>query len=202
MRVAFNKFVRRQTAASSYTHWDLTDTQMLRLIEINFDQAKEGYREGILKVAVPPYGFYHGIVKLQPGYELVGSFESRFGLERPRKVLRAKRQQLLFLSDDDDIPIYEEVLLHKKSAIGVDIILYHHDVLAEDGDDTTGATWEIVSVNGRDRSAEIPIHPLTLIANHFKLDGGTSTKMSANKFEGTLKQSVEYWKDYAMLEAV
>jgi hypothetical protein len=40
---------------------------------------------------------------------------------------------------------------------------------------------------------------MTLIANHFELDGGTATGMSPEEFEWALRESVLFWKDKALL---
>jgi len=58
----------------------------------------------------------------------------------------------------------------------VDIILYHRDVLAEDGDRLTGADWEIISINGRLHKDPDPMRPLTIVRNYRHLPGGTKMK--------------------------
>jgi hypothetical protein len=80
-------------------------------------------------------------------------------------------------------------------------VLYHRDVLAENDEDSTGADWDIISVNGSPTTEPMPIHPDVLIANHFQLDGGTATGMSAEVFEAALRESVLFWKDKAIAHA-
>ena len=58
----------------------------------------------------------------------------------------------------------------------VDIVIYRKDVLEEDKDDTTGADWDIVSINGRLKKDPPPIDPMTLVRNWLHLKGGTEMK--------------------------
>lgn len=181
---SFSAFCRgRQTPASEFTHWTLTEAQVLALVDENFNKRKPGYREGVVLVPVPPEGFFSPVVILKEGDKLIGEYKARRPGESPRKSVHAINNA------------------SKTPAVGVDVILYHRDVLAEDEDamDLTGAEWEIVSVNARVTEEEQPIAPMTLLANHFHLDGGTKTGMSPAEFERALEASVLYWKDKALL---
>jgi hypothetical protein len=82
-------------------------------------------------------------------------------------------------------------------AVRVDIVLYRHDVLAENKENETDAEWEIVSVNASPTLEETPISTGTLIANHLQLSGGTSTNMTDSEFVTLLRKSVEFWGDKA-----
>lgn len=179
------KFVRRQTQDSQYTHWILSDEDLLERIEAAFDRSKPGYREGVLLVPIDPQGFYTSIVTLAEGDKLAGTFKRRVAKEDPRKSV---------VRDRGDTPLAEL----KQPAAKVDIILYRDDVLAEDKDDT-GHEWNIISVNAYPTEEEAPIHPDVLIANHFHLSGGTKTNLTPEDFESKLRVSVLYWKDKAMV---
>lgn len=185
--IGTNDFVRRQTAESEYTHFDdggpadTTWDRVAALAAEHFDRARPGYRDGVVCVPVPPDGFFTGVVRLREGDRLVGTYAARRPGEEPRKELRADR------------------LEGKGPCVGVDVVLYRRDVLAEGGEATTDCDWEIVSVNGRVTEEEAPIEPMTLIANHFLVDGGTATNMTAEQFEAALRESVLYWKDKALL---
>jgi hypothetical protein len=198
-RVAFNSFVRRQTAESPFSDWDLTDEQLLRAVEINLDNGIPGYRDGVLIVPVPPYGFRTGLVTLREGDELVGRFEARRPGEEPRKSVYASRVSMTLLSSSEECDIYVDEYREKMPARAVEIILYRHDVLAENGDAETDAEWEIISVNARTTLGEAPIAPMVLMYNHFGSDGGTSTNMTPEEFEAQLRVSFEFWKDKALL---
>ncbi len=142
-----------------------------------FEKGKKGYRDGVWLVPVPVEGYFSALVILEEGAELVGEYKARREGETPRKQVFAKGGQ-------------------KVAAAHVEIVLYRGDVLAEDGDNVgepTEDSWEIISINAG--PGPMPIHPMTLIANHFKLDGGTGTGMSPEEFEAALRISVLFWKD-------
>ncbi len=58
----------------------------------------------------------------------------------------------------------------------VDIVIYRKDVLEEDGDNVTGADYDIVSINGRVGKNPPPIDSMTLVRNWLHLKGGTAMK--------------------------
>jgi len=58
----------------------------------------------------------------------------------------------------------------------VDIVIYAKEVLEEDGDNCTGADYDIVSINGRLAKDPPPIDPMTLVRNWLHLKGGTEMK--------------------------
>jgi hypothetical protein len=178
MTIQFNNFVRRQTESSPFSHWNLSDEQLLNLVNNNFSKAANGYRDGVILVPVEPEGFFSSVVKLNAGDKLEGEFKARKEGEDPRKTIHAKGT--------------------KMPAKSVSVVLYRKDVLAEGKENSTDADWEIVSINANPEVGEMPIQPDTLIANHFQLSGGTSTNMSDSEFVEALRVSVMYWKDKAM----
>jgi len=180
--IGVNDFVRRQTDVSEFTHFEGSFEVIANLAAEFFADAKPGYKDGVCLIPVPPEGFYTGIVELSEGDALVGKYRARRPGEEPRKTSHAVGGE-------------------KSPAVAVDVVLYRKDVLAEGDEATTDCDWEIVSVNGRITEEDQPIHPDTLIANHFVLEGGTATGMSPEEFEAALKVSVLYWKNKAMLAA-
>lgn len=176
--IAFNSFVRRQTAESPFSYCDLSDSDLLGLVQANFGRAKAGYRDGVVLVPVPVVeGFYSSVVQLRAGDQLHGEFKARCDGEEPRKTLHAVGQKI--------------------PAKSVEVVLYSKAVLAEGNENTTDADWEIVSINASPEESGTPIMPDALCANHFGLSGGTATGMSDSDFVATLKESVLYWKDKA-----
>jgi hypothetical protein len=171
-------FAARQTPESRFSHFEGTETELLTLISRCFDMAKPGYREGVLCVPVPHSMFRSGIIQLQPGMELKGGFEPRREGEEPRKFVTAKGE--------------------KMRAESVEIILYSKSVLEEDPEYQAMAEWEVISINASPTSQEAPMPPNALIANHYKLSGGSDTGMTAEEFESLLGQSINFWKDKAM----
>lgn len=170
----------RQTPNSSFSHWEILDDELIDRVSKAMHAAKQGYREGVLEVPIDPQGLYSSVIELLDGDQLVGAYESRKPGEDPRKSIRTPGCR------------------GKSEAVAVDVILYRHDVLGKDA--SSDADWEIISVNARVTMDPEPIHPDTLIANHFGLDGGTPTNMDSAQFEAALRVSVLYWKNRAMIE--
>lgn len=183
MKIHINSIVRRQTPLSGFSHWDLSDEELLARIVRNFDKAAKGYKDGVVLVPVEPDGFYSSIVQLQAGDILIGQYTARKANEEPRKSSYSMRG-------------------NKMPAKRVDIVLYRHDVLAENNEHESDADWEIVSVNAASTVDETPIATGTLIANHLQLSGGTSTNMTDSEFVALLRKSVEFWKDKANVAPV
>jgi len=180
MKVGINKFVLRQTKESRFSHYDGDLSKVVELAEAYLAEGRRGYRDGVLEVDVPAAGFYSAVVKLEPGMKFEGVYESRREGEAPRRHVGVVGGQ-------------------KMSAKGVTLILYRFDVLAIDGDNSTDAEWELISINARATEGPEPINPGVLMANHFGADGGTATNMTNAQFVEALKVSWEYWKDKAML---
>lgn len=150
---------------------------------LTFDQhVRQGYREGVLLVPINPDGFKMRHKELKEGDYLFGRYEARVEGETPRKKIKALINESL------------------PPAKYVDAVLYHRDVLIEDGDKVAdGVDYEVVTFLAKDIPGDEPMDPDTLIANHFRFDGGTSTKMNPEQFEAKLRESVNYWKNRALL---
>lgn len=183
-RIHITNFVRRQTAESHFSHWSFDDTEFLRRIRraIENGLVTEGYRAGVVLAQIDSSGCFTGQVKLVEGDKLVGVFEARRAGETPRKTLRVFRENA-----------------EKVPSLAVDVVLYHWSTLKEGGDNETEDAWEVVAFNARPTLAEEPIHPETLMHNHFGSDGGTDTGMSPEEFEAAMRKSFGYWKDRAIL---
>ena len=177
--IHITKFVRRQTPASAFSHWTLSDEELLARVQAGLPSAKPGYREGVILVPVTPDGFFSGLVRLKEGDRLIGEFKARRAGEEPRKTTYAL--------DAEKIP-----------AQSVYVVLYAHAVLLEGKENETDSDYEIVSVNASPVEEETPITSSALIANQFGLSGGTATKLSDADFVAMLKKSVEFWKDKAL----
>ena len=180
--IHITSFVCRQTAASAFSHWTISDKELLERIQRNFSNGKTGYRDGVLLVPIEPDGFFSGVVRLQSGDLMVGEYKPRREGEDPRKSnysLNGKK-----------IP-----------AQSVYVVLYRHDVLAEKQENESSADYEIVSVNASPTLEEAPIPTGSLIANHLQLSGGTATNMTDTEFVNLLRKSVEFWKDKALVSS-
>lgn len=154
------------------------------MVETCFEsyQVKAGYRDGVVLVRVPPEDFWSGVVILSEGDKLTGTFEARQKGEAPRKTMEVSRPR------------------GKAPAVLVDVVLYRHDVLLENDEQSCDATWEVISINATPTDAEIPMAPETLMANHFEISGGTATNLSDSQFVKKLRESFLYWGDKAMIE--
>jgi len=182
MNIHITNFVRRQTEASPFSYWTISDEDLIArinqgLFAKNYEQ---GYREGVILVNVAPEGFYSSIIQLEAGDILVGEYSARKENEDPRKGSYALNGK-------------------KIPAKSVQIVLYAHNVLAENNENESEADYEIVSVNASPTLEGTPIPSGALIANHLGISGGTATKMTDSEFVALLRKSVEFWKDKANL---
>ena len=141
-----------------------------------------GYRKGVVLVSISPEDLpgplKSRVVLVNRGTEFVTVCKSRVAGETPRK----KSMALV-----DELP----------DAKYITAVLYHKDVLAEDNDRTTECDWEVVMILCQVDKEE-PMAVGTLLANHFKLPGGTATNMSNDEFVQTLGRSVRYWSNKAL----
>lgn len=176
--IAISNFVRRQTKDSEFSYWEHSDEEFLVLLNEHFCNKKAGYRDGVVLIPVPPERFYTSIVQLKEGDVLEGCYKARKAGEKPRKSVFASSRQ-------------------KMPAKSVDVVLYRHDVLAENNEQSCDAEWEVISVNANP-TEEAPIPTGALIANHLQLSGGTSTGMTDSEFVALLRKSVEFWGDKVM----
>ena len=176
--IKITNFVRRQTPESQFSHWTISDNELIERVLRNLPNAQPGYREGVILVPVEPEGFVSKVVSLSAGDSFVGEYVARREGEEPRKSS--------FRTNQGGSP-----------AKTVWVVLYAHHVLAEKNENESDADFEIVSVNASpskdDKPAPMP--PETLMANHFEMSGGTATKMSDSEFVAALRESVLYWKD-------
>ena len=172
---------KRQTPQSRFSCFDGTWEELIEICEEAYNDIKKrepGYRDGVVRLLVDPARFKTGVTKLEAGQVLFGKFSSRQPGEAPRKQICARGE--------------------KVPAKHVEIIIYREDVLAEQEGYEPAAEWEIISINASPETYYVPIAPMTLMYNHFEMDGGTATGMSAEEFEAALRESLEYWHDKAL----
>ena len=180
--VGINSFVERQTPTSRFSYFSGSDDELLTRIQQAWEKAKPGYRTGVLLIPVEPSGFFSGVVKLEEGDTLVGTFEARREGEKPRQSVVADGKE-------------------KMPAATVDVVLYNSVVLAEDGDNELPESpdnWEIISINASPDLYEMPIQPGVLMHNHFGSTGGTRTNLGDEEFVNMLRESFVYWSDKAL----
>jgi hypothetical protein len=183
--LAVNAFVKRQTPQSRFSFYSGSNDELLRLVAEGWNNAKPGYRTGVLVVPVSPSGFFSGVVRLEAGDALEGVYEARREGETPRKALVATGRE-------------------KLPAKSVDVVMYSSEVLAEDNDNELPPEenhWEVISINASPDRHEMPIDPNVLMHNHFGSSGGTKTNLSDEQFVATLAHSFRYWNDKALAGA-
>lgn len=178
-QIAINPFVQRQTATSQFSHYAGSWEQLAELVEAHLDQAREGYMPGVKLVPVPAEGFYAGVVALTPEMPLQAVFAARREGEEPYVEIRASAAA-------------------KQPAAAVDVVIYSHDVLAKDGDDSSEAPWEVISINARLDEQPEPLSPVAMARNFLGLPGGsTGAEYTAEDFA----RSIVYWSQHAMCAA-
>jgi hypothetical protein len=174
--VAINPFVRRQTAASQFSHYEGSWEKLAELVEAHLDQAKPGYMDGVKLVPVPADGFYAGVVALTAETPLQAVYAARREGEEPYVEIRASAAA-------------------KQPAAAVDIVIYSHDVLAADGDASSDAPWEVISVNAKLTEGDEPLSPMAMARNFLGLPGGSQgAEYTAEDFA----KAIVYWSQHAM----
>mgnify|MGYP006095596881 FL=1 len=186
MKVAVNDFVKRQTELSGKTFSnDLS-------FEFFANHAKDkmiknefliGYRKGVRIVAIDKkyvHKVYCPYVKITKDIKLVSKLVKRRENELPYIQTRAI----------NGIPV---------KAGAVNLILYSHDVLLENNENTTDADWELISINAIPEGEDtMPIAPVTMMRNQLNLVGGTKAIYSTEEWA----KSVLFWQKYVSLNPV
>mgnify|MGYP000013461915 FL=1 len=184
MKVAINNFVRRQTKDSGKTYSnELSFDFFAKHAEekMNNNDFTDGYRDGVRIVNLDnnyvekvfcPY------VRINNETELMAKQVTRRPGEEPYTQVRASNGTPL-------------------KAGSVKLILYSHDVLAENQENTTAADWELISINALPEGVEkMPIGPVTMMRNQLNLEGGTKASYTSEEWA----ESVRFWQKYAAIE--
>lgn len=175
-RIGINSLALRQTQDSKYSHFAGTQEELISLVEGNFEQAKPGYRDGVILIPVPAEGFSSGVVQVTADTQLKAEFSARRRGEDP----------------------YVQVVAvggEKLPAKVVEVVCYRHDVLAADGDNSTNAEWEVISINARSTEGPEPMTPMAMARNFLGMPGGTKAEYTAQQFA----EAIWYYRDKVML---
>lgn len=185
-KVAVNKFVRRQIKRSGKTY-----SESLSFEAIAQDAEKrmanghyiEGYRDGVLIVNGSTeiiHEFECPFIKIDENTKLVSQLIQRQPSEKPYIQTRAK----------SGTPV---------KAWKIEYILYRHDVLAENDEQSTNAEWELISIHAIPEGVDkLPMGPVTMMRNQLELTGGTKAHYSSEEWA----ESVQFWQEYAALDSV
>lgn len=178
-KVACGEFVKRQTPESGYSHfagtWEELEELVTKQMEVDPSRIRPGYKDGVVLVDLVSYGFYSAIVKLEESTKLNANYSPRRIGEAPfiRVSAKAKKQEAKYAS----------------------VVLYRHDVLAENNERETDAEWEIVCIKARvTEEEEEPMDPYTMARNFLHLAGGTKGDFTAEQFA----KSILYWNNHCM----
>jgi len=178
---------------SKYSHFGGTWEDLEALVEKHFDNQIAGYRDGVILVSVPSDLFYSSLVNLK---EKTCSPLSLSAVFEPRREGEEPYLSVLVNNVDN---------LHKKQGKRTEIILYRHDVLAENDEQSTDSKWEIVSINVSPTEKEIPMPPMTRARNILEMEGGTSTKLEEKSKEELIQlvkdmaESTVFWSQHALI---
>ena len=196
-KIVIGNFLRETFIAKNLQHFAVngqntadivqlaTEHELIRRVHsgLSMGMAREGYREGVYLVKIDPQGFKMRTRELSKGDYLFGQYKPRVEGETPRKKV-----SVLHVGEAPEAKF-------------VDAVLYATRVLQEspasDADPT--ADYEIVTFLPKDIDEDEPMETEVLLANHYKFDGGTDTKMSPEEFEKVLAKSVKYWSNRAFI---
>lgn len=170
--IAINNFAKRQVKNSKYAHFEGSWEELVNLIKQNFNNKKESpNRPGVIYVSVPPIRFFSSIIEVNSGTQLKASFKARREGEQPY--------------------IQVEAVGVKSPAKIITIVLYSHDLLVKNNEQSTNADYEVVSINSGDEKEPTP--PMAMARNFLSLPGGTQATYSAKDFA----DSIIYWSTRA-----
>ena len=183
-KVAVNDFVRRQIKGSGKTYSESLSFEKIaidaesQMIKGHF---KEGYRDGVRIVIGSETllnKFVCPFVKIDSSTELKSKSVSRQKGEESYIQIRAK----------SGIPV----------EVGrIEYILYRHDVLAENNEQSSNEAWELISIHAIPKGIKkLPIGPVTMMRNQLELKGGTKAEYTSDEWA----DSVRFWQQYAALE--
>ena len=186
MNVGVNDFAKRQIGetgkSSRFSYYTGEANELSKLVEENFDNKKNGYRDGVYTVSVPSEDFYSGISKIDENSIIWSRMEARRRGEEP----------VLTNSNLNGV---------KEPAKFTDIVIYSHEVLAENNEFTTDAEYEVISINASFDENQ-PMTPETIKRNHYGNAGGTNDHKTEAEFEKDLKEAEEYWSKYSTVDDI
>lgn len=182
--VSVNEFVRRQVKDSGksftvrHTFEDIAQHAERRLATGHYSK---GYRDGVIIVTEErdfARDFVCPLVKLSGGTPLKARLIHRQDGEEAYIQIRAEAGELLV-------------------AERLELILYSHDVLAENNEQSSNADWELVSFHALPEEVKkLPMNPVTMMRNQLRFPGGTAARYDSEEWA----ESVHFWQKYAALD--
>ena len=178
-----NSFVRRQVKSSGKTYSTLSFEEIAIYAEsqLKDENYKSGYRDGVILINVEDKLIEHFICPftlLSDNTQLIATMTRRRIEEEPYIQIRALNGNPLITGS-------------------VDIILYHHDVLAETNEQESIGGWELISFHAIPKGIKnMPMGPITMMRNQLQLEGGTKGEYSSDEWA----ESINFWQKYAVLQ--
>ena len=183
MLVAVNDFVKRQVENSGKTYAKTLSFDQIAnhaSTQMQNEKYRDGYRDGVRIVVANDLiksDFICPFVKLNKNIKLISKLVCRREGEEPYIQVRAINGSPVETGK-------------------VELIVYRHDVLAENNENTTSADWELISMNAIPRGLDkLPMGPVTMMRNQLNLTGGTKAYYSKEEWA----ESVRFWQKYAAL---
>ena len=183
-KVAVNEFVRRQIKGSGKTYSpDLSFEEIASHAaeQMGAGKFKEGYRDGVRIVSGSkeiPKKFICPFTKISENTKLKAEVVKRRTDEETYIQIRALNAEPIITGR-------------------VEFILYRHDVLAENNEQTTDAEWELISIHAIPEGVDkLPMGPVTMMRNQLELPGGTKAHYSSEQWA----ESINFWQRYAAVD--
>ena len=181
--VAVNEFVRRQVKGSGKTYSSNLSFEEIALHaeeRLSNNHFRQGYRDGVILVEVSPKLVHHFIcplVKIDENTKLITKRVKRRERENPYLRIRALNGTPLPAGKGE-------------------LVLYRHDVLKENNEQSTTEEWELISINAIPEGIDkLPMGPITMMRNQMELPGGTKGQYTSKDWA----ESVGFWQNYAVL---
>ena len=181
--VGINEFVLRQVEGSGKTFLkNLSFQELAKYAEKVLNEypksIKPGYRDGVLLIECDNSMnkfFFSSMVSINEKTKLEAKVEKRREDEETYIQIRALNGKLL-------------------PTARADLILYRHDVLSENNEQSTDCDWELIAFHAvPDGLKDLPMGPVTMMRNQLELPGGTAANYSSEKWA----ESVNFWQKYA-----
>ena len=184
-KVTVNNFVKRQVKGSGKTYSK----------NLNFEQIAN-HAESQLSKGQYKNGYRDGVILCKVSKDLVNQFICPLVRINETTILKAelvKRRPK------------EEPYIQIKSLNGtpvetgaVDLILYHHNILAETNEQTSGSEWELISFHALPKGVKtLPMGAITMMRNQMQLEGGTKGFYSSDEWA----KSIHFWQKYAAINS-
>ena len=181
--VGISSFIKEQTKKEKRTQFEnlsLEDIAIYAQNELNQNNYKEGYRDGVIIIEIEDSNFCRNfkcpLVKINKDTKLTCTINKRMSNEESYVQIRALNGKCLKTEK-------------------VEIILYRTDVLDETNEASSASDWELIAFHaipfGID---EMPMKPVTMMRNQLELPGGTKAYYSSENWAN----SINFWQKYAL----